>query len=133
MSRGKSSSAATNRRAGNLAPAAELTPTEARSALSQYALLAELHAYRHAQAMSGRRYTAAARSERRYRRAAQMCRVLGEVARRNGSSHPNQVVVAEGNRIDLAPAVLVRAMRELVRLTGEERHAGSYPDRARRA
>lgn len=132
MSHGKPHSAPTDRRTITPAPAAELTSTEARSALSQYALLTELHAYRYAQAMSGRRYTAAARSERRYRRAAQMCRVLGELARRNGSSHPNRGG-AEGNRIDPAPASLVRAMRELVRLTGEERHARSYPDRARRA
>jgi hypothetical protein len=113
MTHGKPSSATANRRTVNPAPAAELTPTEARSALSQYALLAELHAYRYAQAMSGRRYTAAARSERSYRRAAQMCRVLGELMRGHPSS-VRGVSSIDRSTVQLPTAELARAMHELV-------------------
>ena len=61
--------------------AAGLTPTAARMARAHYARLAELSAYRHAHALNAHRYTAAARAEREYRRAARRCHALGQLMR----------------------------------------------------
>ena len=97
-----------------LAPASALTPTEARGALCHYALLAELNAYRYGQAMSVRRYTAAVHSERGYMRAARMCRVVGELARRSTSSRPSRGR-AEGDGMDLDVSDLVPATRAAMR------------------
>jgi hypothetical protein len=114
MSHGKLSGDVPTGRAVTQVPGTELTPTEARNAQAHHALLAELYAHAYAQAMSGRRYTAAARLQRKYRRAARSCRVLGELMRRNATKGLS-VDGAERTPVDLSAREQVRARREPVR------------------
>jgi hypothetical protein len=87
---------------------------QARNAYAHYARLAELHAYCHAQALAGRRYTAAVGSERNYRRAARKCRLLGELMRGIASSHED-MNGSKRNLDDLPLAELAQTAREVMR------------------
>ena len=114
MSQRKPSSDVSAERAVSRVPAPEPTPGQTRIAYAHYARLAELHAYCHAQALAGRRYTAAADSERHYRQAARRCRLLGERMRGNASSHQG-TNGGERNLVGLPVAELAQAAREVMR------------------
>jgi len=114
MSQRKPSSDVRAERAVPRVPAPEPTPGQTRIAYAHYARLAELHAYCHAQALAGRRYTAAVASERNYKHAARKCRLLGELMRGNASSHQG-INGSERNLVDLPVAELAQAAREVMR------------------
>jgi hypothetical protein len=125
MTQRKPSSDVRAERAVPRVPAPEPTPGQSRDAYADYAgqtrdayahyaRLAELHAYCHAQALAGRRYTAAVGSERNYRRAARKCRLLGELMRGNASSHQG-MNGSKRNLVDLPVAELAQTAREVMR------------------
>jgi hypothetical protein len=107
MSQREPSSDVRAERAVPRVPVPELTPGQTRIEYAHYARLAELHAYCHAQALAGRRYTAALGSERNYRQAARKCRVLGELMRGSASS-PQRINGNERNQMDPPMAELAQ-------------------------
>ena len=76
-----------------------LTVPRARRARAHHARLAELHAYRHEQALADERHTLAAHCKRDYRKAALRCRLLGEFIRsQNGTTHSRPGELSGGVR-----------------------------------